>query len=174
MTRTDSTASGKVYIGIDNGVSGSIGLLFPHSSHVCKTPVRKVLNYTKSKQWLNRIDGEKLRELLESAALSDYSTFCLIERPMVNPGRFKATVSALRALEATLIVLEGLSIPYQYIDSKEWQRELLPKGLKGPVELKPASAEVATRLFPHLKEQIKKQKDGDGLLIAEYARRKGL
>lgn len=170
MPRMDKLIS-KAYIGIDNGVSGSIGIINGIHIHVFKTPIRKVLNYTKAKQWLNRIDGIALRKIFHLAPMG---TFCLVERPMVNPGRFKATVSALRALEATLIILEDLDIPYQYIDSKEWQKELLPSGLKGPEELKPASAEVACRLFPHLGEQIRKHKDGDGILIAEYARRKGL
>lgn len=173
MPRTGSLLSGKVYIGIDNGVSGSIGIIDDGNVGMYKTPIRKVLNYTKTKQWLNRIDGKELKDLLHIMP-NPNMVFCLIERPMVNPGRFKATVSALRALEATLIVLEDLGIPYQYIDSKEWQKELLPKGLKGPEELKPASVEVACRLFPHLEGQIRKHKDGDGMLIAEYARRKGL
>lgn len=173
MARTDNSNHNKIYIGIDNGVSGSVGILpwNMYPAEVYKTPVRRVLNYTKAKQWLNRVDGRTLKELC--VRYDTDISFCLIERPMVNPRRFKATVSALRALEATLIVLEGLGIPYQYIDSKEWQKELLPSGLKGPEELKPASVEVACRLFPHLSEQIRKHKDGDGLLIAEYAKRKG-
>jgi hypothetical protein len=167
--------SNKIYVGIDNGVSGSIGIVTLHRvvSELHKTPVRKVLNYTKAKQWLNRINGKELKEIL-SAPFDVSKAFCLIERPMVDPRRFKAMVSAIRADEATLTILEDLGIPYQYIDSKEWQKALLPSGLKGPEELKPASVEVACRLFPHLEEQIRKHKDGDGILIAEYARRKGL
>ena len=174
MPRTDSNC--KTYIGIDNGVSGSIGIITHAygSASMLKTPVRKVLNYTKVKKWLNRIDGEKLKIDLKVDETFNCSEFCLIERPMVNPGRWNATVSALRAMEATLIVLEGLGIPYQFIDSKEWQKELLPKGIKGADELKRASVEIACQLFPHLKEQIRKHKDGDGILIAEYGRRKGL
>ena len=34
----------------------------------------------------------------------------VLERPMVNPSRFKASKSALRAYEATLIILELISI----------------------------------------------------------------
>lgn len=89
---------------------------------------------------------------------------------MVNPGRFLATASALRACEATLIVIESLKIPYQWIDSKEWQKALLPSGLKGP-QLKKASKEIGLRLFPNI--QLKHE-DYDGLLIAEYARRQQL
>jgi hypothetical protein len=87
---------------------------------------------------------------------------------MVNSTRFNATLSAIRALEATLIALEESQFPYEYIDSKEWQKLLLPKGLKGSDELKKASLDVGKRMFPEL--EIKK--DADGLLIAEFMRRK--
>jgi len=106
-----------------------------------------------------------LRDDLMGRLIGNSGVFCLLERPMVNPGRFKATASALRALEATLIVLERLNIPFQYIDSKEWQRHLLPKGIEKD-ELKKAALDVARRLFPSVQT-----KDADSLLIAEYARR---
>lgn len=155
------------YLGIDNGVSGSIGILHsvgrPQFYH---TPIKKELNYTKVKKWLNRIDVEKLKKILN---LYQEETIVYIERPMVNPGRFQATVSALRALEATLIVLEELNLPYQYLDSKEWQSKMLPSGLKGE-ELKEASLQVGKRLFPKI--NFKGFKDADGLLIARYAQLK--
>jgi hypothetical protein len=50
---------------------------------------------------------------------------------------------------------------------------MFPKGLKG-IELKKASMDIGIRLFPHLEEVIIKQKDADGLLIAEWARRNNL
>ena len=59
---------------------------------------------------------------------------------------------------------------YEYIDSKEWQKVLLQKGVKGP-ELKKASQDIGCRLFPKLKDIIIKQKDADGILIAEYCKR---
>jgi len=155
------------FIGIDNGVSGSVAIL--DSAGAVKdffpTPVFRDLNYTKTKAWVNRVNTMLLSEFLYS-----YREDCTtaIERPMVNPGRFKATVSALRALEATLIVLEGNKIPYRFIDSKEWQKEMLPAGLEGP-ELKEASTMVCKRIFPGV--EVKKPGDGDSLLIAEYLRR---
>lgn len=157
-----------IFLGVDNGVTGSLGLVFEDVQMAIykPMPVVRCLNYTKSKQWLHRIDGEALRSFLQSVA-SDIK-LCLIERPMVNPGRFRATVSAIRALEATQIIFELLQIPYQFIDSKEWQRVLLPAGLEKQ-ELKDASHEVGRRLFPHV--DWSKFKDADGLLIAEHARR---
>ena len=161
----------KYYIGIDNGISGTIAIIKPSGEVVFKkTPIKSQLSYTKKKRNINRIDVDALEWLLHENTSSGVLRFCVIERPMVNSGRFQATASALRACEATLIVLERLKIPYQYIDSKEWQKALLPSGLKGPA-LKKASKEIGKRLFPSVDL---KHEDADGLLIAEYARRKQL
>jgi len=48
---------------------------------------------------------------------------------------------------------------------------LLPQGIKGD-ELKVASKDIGCRLFPEHTELIVKHKDADGILIAEYCRRK--
>lgn len=162
----------KTYIGIDNGVTGSIGIISTHKALVNQIPipVKYELNYTKSKQYLNRVNGVALTELLEEYYYPS-GIIAGIERPMVNPGRFKATISAIRCLEATLIVLESLKIPYLYLDSKEWQKELLPSGLEKE-ELKHASLQIGKRLFPNI--DFKKFNDADGILIAEYLKRRKL
>lgn len=158
-------SNSKTYIGIDNGVSGAITIISEDNTILLheNTPVKKHLNYTKKKAFMNRVDFEKLKELLSSAG-SD--TFCMIERPMINPTRWVASVSAMRCLEATEIILEQLQIPYQFIDSREWQKELLPSGLAGP-QLKLAADSVAKRLFP--KQKIY---NADSILIATYCLRK--
>jgi hypothetical protein len=168
----------KIYIGIDNGVTGSIACIYPDGSiNFEKIPTKKELSYTKKKQYITRVDFQimydKLSNLARFSNDFNYGIFCIIERPMLNPGRFKASVSALRCLEATLICLEENEIPFQYIDSKEWQRVMLPSGCKKE-ELKKASMDIACRLFPHLAIDIKKHKDGDSLLMAEYVKRKKL
>ena len=157
----------KVYIGIDNGVTGSIGIISDSGSELIPTPVKMEQSYTKAKQNISRIDYLKLFDLL--CNYNSVPTMILIERPMVNPTRFKASASALRALEATLIAVESLGLAYSYIDSKEWQKVLLPSGSS---DLKKDSMDIACRLFPSHSTSIKKHKDGDGLLIAEYCRRK--
>lgn len=165
----------KVWIGIDNGVTGTIGVVEREEGVIdfFKTPVVKVLDYTKKKKEISRIIGTELQGKLSVYIPGpNLQVLALIERPMVNPTKFVATVSALRAFEATLIIIESLKIPYQFIDSKEWQKEMLPQGIKGSEELKKASLEIGSRLFPD--RVIKGHKDMDGLLIAEYGRRKNL
>lgn len=170
----------KTYIGIDNGATGSIGVVRSDGKiRFGAVPNKSEQSYTKKKQKVTRVDVIKLREfLLENT--EDVLPFdegvhskvlVIIERPMVNPGRFKNTLSAMRALEAVLNVVELLQLPYQYMDSREWQKALLPEGTTGPAALKLASLQIGTRLFPQVDS---KHNDRDGLLIAEYARRKGL
>lgn len=161
----------KVYVGVDNGVSGTIGIITEEEVLFRKTPTKSEQNYTKKKGNVTRIKSTELKEYLKTSIgfVNPSNVIVAIERPMVNPTRFQATTSALRALEATLVVIEDLDLPLIYLDSKEWQKELLPKGVKGD-ELKKASLDIGNRLFPQFKEF--KHEDRDGILMAEYLRRK--
>lgn len=154
----------KVYIGIDNGVSGTIAVLTDNETIFVKTPVKKEQDYTKAKKIITRVDVSALKELLAPFA---NDAFILLERPLVNPKMFTSTASALRCHEAELTVIEMLGIPFQFIDSKEWQKALLPKGCD---DTKKASLDIGNRLFPQFREF--KHPDRDALLIAEYAKRK--
>ena len=80
-------------------------------------------------------------------------------------------MSALRALESTLILLEEFEIPIHYIDSKEWQKVLLPKGISKEA-LKIASLDIGNRYFPLFKSH--RHPDRDALLIAEWGRRNNI
>lgn len=157
--------SNRTFIGIDNGVTGGVTIISMDGSIIVHsiTPVHRCLNYTKKKAFANRVDSLAFKDLMAQAGSN---TFVMIERPMINPGRFTATISAIRCLEATELILEELKIPYQFIDSKEWQKALLPSGLKGN-DLKTASLSVASRLYPRLKIV-----NSDCLLIALYCKNK--
>lgn len=162
-----------LFIGFDNGVtSQGIGVVFSDTSKhalLYRLPVKKELSYTKEAKNISRIDFNGLCDIFKELTSNNSNEKILagLERPMVNSARFNASLSAVRALETTLIAIEQFSIPYQYIDSKEWQKVMLPKNIKGSDELKKASFDIGKRLFPHL--EIKK--DADGLLIAEYLRK---
>lgn len=167
----------KIYIGIDNGCTGAISCIQDGIVVHAPMPVKKEQSYTKKQQQITRIDVPKLIDIL-SLLKSSMGVFALMERAMVNPLRWKASMSAIRALEATLIALEMSNVPYAYIDSKLWQKEFLPNDIVSNKELKnaqkskllkQASIDIAKRLFPQIKT-----KDADSLLIMEYARRKNL
>jgi len=167
------TTANKIYIGIDNGVSGTIGWSgYENGNHIfgqIKIPIFSEQNYTKTKGNISRIDFRELKCFFE-VMIKKNQLSVFLERPMVNPTRFQASISASRALETTLNVLELLDISKQYIDSKEWQKVMLPSGLKGTDQLKKASLSIGKRLFPN----VPCKPDADGILIAEYARRKQL
>jgi hypothetical protein len=156
----------KVYIGIDNGITGTIGIIAGDIVRFMKTPTKSELSYTREKQNITRIDFDSLIAIFNE--YKDDEVSVLIERPMITPLRFKATVSASRSLEATLIAIEQCKLRYAYIDSRKWQGMLLPSGLEKE-ELKSASLDIAKRMFPKL--DFKGIKDGDGILIAEYLRK---
>lgn len=172
----------KYFIGIDNGVSGSIGMISEKGEYKFfqKTPTFSVLGYQKTKvKYRTRVNFRELYDLLDLLKSIPFTLGpedtppqfkVFIERPMINSLRFQASISASAAFEVTLIVLEELSLPYEYCDSKSWQKLLLPAGCKGP-ELKRASLEVGHRLFPMIPYN---HIDCDGILIAEWARRNNL
>jgi hypothetical protein len=173
-----------IYVGIDNGVSGSMGMISEDNRPLYfKMPVNEYLDYTKKEKWIHRIDVNKLYQFLSIDFVEQKENVKIfLERPMINPMVFNASLSAVRALEATLIVLEKLKVSYQYIDSREWQKEMLPAARKTKVtkkgktiqvidnkKVKKISLEVGKRLFPMV--DFTGFKDADGLLIAEYTRK---
>lgn len=154
-----------VSIGIDNGVTGTIGIITPDSVHFFSTPTYKTIAPIKSRvRFANHVDPD----LLE-AALRPYQEtgMVFLERPFTG-ANLMTTASAARADEATRITLRRLGMAYDYIDSKQWQGVLLPKGARGSAVLKAASAELGSRLYPQFSDLIRRHKDADGLLIAKW------
>lgn len=169
----------KITIGIDNGTTGSIGIIVQDEREIgaffAETP-SKMSILGKKERHIRRIDHESLRSLLcvhtapligahkmwnKTAIMHAY-----IERPFT--GRFMgAVLPAQRSFEAVLIVLEQLSIPYTVVDSKEWQKTQLPE-IKGSKELKAASCALGRSKWLDLAAMVLKHGDADGLLIADY------
>lgn len=145
-----------MWCGIDNGVTGSIGFVNGIEGHLFKTPVFKDRYYTKKDKFATRINFDKLCELIQRFS----PTLVAIERPMINPSRFQASISAARAMEATIIALDSLKIKYIFVDSKDWQK-ILPEG-----DTKEQSLAYAKKVYPNI--DYAKFKDADGLLIADY------
>ncbi len=164
-------------ISLDNGVTGYLTIMKNNGEVIYfdKVPSFKTLSYTKMKQYITRINVIELKSILEKAInenKEDTPIKVCMERPMINPVRFKSSVSAIRALEAEIIACELVNLPIYFIDSKEWQKVMLPAGLNKN-ETKKASDEVAKRIFPQFSGKIKNG-TGDSLLMAEYFRKKKL
>jgi len=100
------------------------------------------------------------------------TTVILLERPYLNPRRFWSSISATRTITIQQTVLHDLGFEinktYFIVDSKEWQGELLP-GIHTSDALKKASLKIGKKLFPNINI---KHEDYDGILIAEWLRRK--
>jgi hypothetical protein len=179
------------YIGIDNGVTGSIAIVDDVGRLVLyePTPVELRQSYTKKKDMFNRIRGDIMHYMLAPFA---GKSSVIIERP-VTGFSFKAIRSGHRSDEATIIILEILGMRYEYVDSGQWQKEMLPrlqapkKTVKGATEAvkkanktfneslkkqtKKLSLEVGRKLFPDRDFGRSETADADAPLMAEWARR---
>lgn len=158
----------KIYIGIDNGVTGTFAVLGEEQKFDF-VPTKHEQDYTKKKKNITRLSFRDFKAILEPYRGKE--VLVVVERPMVNPTRFLASSVALRCHEAELIAIEEVGLPLMYVDSKDWQKDLLPKGC-AKEELKKASLDIGNRLFPNFVDH--KHKDRDSLLIVEYARRRNL
>lgn len=161
-------------MGVDNGVTGSIGIVRVDGDGVerrfHKIPVKSEPHYRKKGGKITRVDIMPLARIMWWLHPLQYEEphLIAIERPMVNPGRFQASLSAVRALEAVQIVIDQYAKQYMFIDSKQWQKALLPPEAKGSKELKSASKLLGLDIAPEYSNLIKQHGDADGLLIAEY------
>jgi hypothetical protein len=157
-----------ITIGIDNGTTGSIGVVGTGFADYWPMPTKRVKHYTKRDAWFNRVDWNALRHLLEGYEPNEHSGVVYIERPFTSvlPMMIKTVMVAQRSYEATTIVMEMLGLEFKTIDSKEWQKGvgIIEKGK----ELKVASELIGISFYPDLTTQIKSQGDADGLLIAHY------
>jgi len=156
-----------IYVGVDNGPSGSIGVLTKDRTEFHETFTSPIFDYTKAAQMMTLLDYRKMRAFFKRL-MEEGDLIMMMERPMVNPGRWRATVIALRAHQQYLDIFTSLRHPEpSFIDSRKWQKVYLPSGIKGPA-LKVASKQVGCRMFPIHAETIEKHGDADGLFIAMY------
>jgi hypothetical protein len=153
-------------IAIDNGTSGSVGIIAGPDSTFFATPTKDCLHYSKAGKMHQRIDVDEFTKAL--APFTVMPCHAVIERPFTAGPMFVNTMLlAARAYEASLIVLEGLGIGYETVDSKGWQKAMLP-GVTGSENLKKASRLKGCQLYPHLAAYINKHGDADGILMAHH------
>ena len=164
----------ELIISFDNGISGAcciLNLFHDEEVYYFEMPTFKVSSSFKGVGYITRIDHKQLYRNLEKY-IKNRECYVYLERAMKNPGRFKNSISAVRAFEATIITLENLDLEYKEIDSRKWQHTTLGKEVKGRDNLKIASLHKAQELFPSFYKDIQKHKDGDSFLIAYYIKQK--
>jgi len=156
----------KVTIGVDNGSSGSVGIIGDGDTVFFGMPVKEELHYSKKGNIIKRVDWVELQKALSPFIGHECQVF--IERPFTaGPAFVNTMLLSQRSYEAVIITLELLELGHKTIDSKEWQSTQLP-GVKGSSELKKASKLRGIQLYPALAHYIKEHGDADGLLIARH------
>lgn len=158
----------------NSGTTGTVGWLgYRGMSKMVEIPVKKRTSFHKVPHSMTVIDVEELERRIcywmdwgytEPAAVIAYR-----ERPVINPKRWSESLTAIRADEAVTIMLERMGIKYQYVDSKAWQRHILPSfGKAGTTSdmLKAESKDIGLKMFKSLSDIIEKHGDADGILGA--------
>ena len=161
-------------IGLDNGTTGSLAVYDTNLNLMAmhNVPIKKELSFQKKAKHITRIDYPNLCELLTQLKSGENDIHCFMERPFTCGSKMINTaLISFRCFEAEIIALEECEIGYTVISSKDWQKNLLPKGLKGSKELKKASLDVAKRLYPYLAEKLNLG-NADSVLIAHNFIRK--
>lgn len=160
------------FIGIDNGASGSIGVLRIGKPPIyIPTPAHTEMDYQKTKpRQITRVTYNMFQMYLQG--FNPETTAVLLERPMINPERFFQSIGAARAYESELIALEQSRFLVEVIDSKEWQYAIFGQNTNTGSEsiTKTMSRRYGKLYYPKI--DIGNMDDYDGILIAHFARLK--
>jgi len=165
-----------IYIGMDNGSTGTVGIVNTDRT-ICdffNTPIIKELSYnTTSKKFVSELDIEVFSNRVKGLiGDSKEPIFAILERPFSNgQAMYRNSVKlayGFFVLQKQSMKLMGIG--YEVMDSKKWQKKILPPGTTSSGDLKRASKDIGIRLYPQFKTIMTRQGDADGMLIAEYAR----
>ena len=177
-------------IGIDNGSTGTIcsWVIKNNKINFLLTPSKRELNYQKQIKYIDRIDHQFMINWIKDQIKyaqklykSEIKVILILQRPMVNPQRFDASLNAVRAFEAILIIIEQLNLKYIVIDSKEWQHYFFGKDT-ALLNLKLESKKYGIKTINQFKKEnknyaqyldiIESHGDADALLITKYGKEK--
>jgi hypothetical protein len=123
------------FVGVDNGptalwtILGADGKLVAHFP----VPTKTTKNYQRTvDREVTRINVHQLREMFRPYV--GKNILFAVEKPMVMPQRFQATLTAVRAFEATLVAFElmqqdGVGVSYTIANSLDWQKPMIPEAL---------------------------------------------
>ena len=166
----------KLFIGIDPGSTGAIGMLLPLGAV----------------QVYDLDDPELIGRMQQIAAeVWEHPVIALIERQWTRPG-FRPVDNLLVSYGRWMGRLDALGLPYGEITPQQWQAVMFkstqkiyktvkvkkpkpgkPKSKK-VLDSKATSLKLARQLFPQVADRLNRKKDSDradALLIAEYCRR---
>ena len=158
-------------IGIDNGITGALAALSPHSKIIALLPM-PILRARKG----NEIDIGAVSRWISNVDSPDKIVVVIEEPGGSKSAKAAASMSgSFHALRA-VCVIKGLR--WHRVTPQAWQRVMLPGCKAG--DTKPRALAVARELWPYesflASERCRVPHDGliDAALIAEFARRTGL
>jgi len=163
----------RVYVGIDNGLSGALVAISDHPG----PPIDMLVMPTRGKTKGNEVDAARVIEWLQM--LAPLNTLSVV---LETPGKHSPGVQALCSMwdsyGALRGVLEAFRIRHHRVSPQTWQKVMLPNCAKG--DTKPAALAKCRQLWPDetwLRTPRSKTMDHnliDAALIAEYGRIKNL
>lgn len=169
-------SSSGVYVGIDNGSTGSIGYMA--GTYTSLLPMSKLCRrYTGNKKGTGlELDPLEFYRYISNIQKEHGKIRMLaIEKPFTNPGQVMTMVAARGMFSAIQAILEILAVPYIVVGAQEWQKKFLNGEVtatanKGEKETKLRSRILGSQRWPELADPIKHQKDADALWLALHAK----
>lgn len=156
----------KIYIGIDNGLSG--GIVAIEGPSIIKSWTMP----TRGKTGGNEVDAEMLASFFDQWMRDEITVV------LETPGKFSKGVQAISSMwdsyGAARAILECRGFRHHRIPPQRWQKVMTPNCAKG--DTKPAALMRARQLWPDMQwtatPRSTKPHEGliDAALIAEYAR----
>lgn len=147
------------YIGIDPGKKGSTSIIDGVNLIVIPTPMIE-----------DSYDMKGMYTLLKTYS---QDSFCVIERAQAMPKQGVTSMFTFgMGFGLWLMALTATEIPYQIVHARVWTKAML-FGTMG--DGKARAYQMARSLFPMWEPKFKYEWEySDSILLAEYARRKGL
>lgn len=162
----------KIYIGIDNGVSGGLVAL---SDYPGVDPIATRAMPTQKRRNRDEVDVKELYKWCREVSGDNLSNVVFIVEEPGGSKSAKAATSMAGSFHAIRGFLDAKYLRWHPVTPRQWQKEMLPGVKKG--DTKPAALAAARRIWPLQKwlasERCRIPHDGiiDAALIAEYARR---
>jgi crossover junction endodeoxyribonuclease RuvC len=163
----------KIYIGIDPGVTGALGVIFPDTwkNKVIDMPTISVANGRRKE---SRAWGKALFDIIDMIDMkrNDVPVMAIIERTHPMKDSAMTAFSMGMSLIAAIDAVEIACIPYIMVNPSAWK-----KHFKLTKCDKDASRTLAIQRFPELTDQLKLKKHhnrAEALLLALYGKEAGL
>lgn len=148
------------FVGIDPGITGAIGVLFPDG----RAEVHDIPTVVSGKGTVKReIDAHALAGLLDLFI----GKRAVLERTSAMPGQGVASMFSMGVSRGVILgVLGALAVPYVEVQPARWKAYFNLLGAD-----KDRSRTIALQLFPECAPQLARKKDhnrAEALLLARY------